>query len=245
MQTLILTDNPFAAALAKELQASYSGLEVYQSPTGSLADLPKLSVKKNLANILARYQLVISIHCKQIFPADLVNQIRCINVHPGLNPYNRGWFPQVFSIINGMPSGVTIHEIDEQLDHGAIICQQEYKIEAWDTSGSAYEKIMALERELVLKHFDSLLRGDYPTTQPEISGNLNLKKDFDQLKEIELDQVGTYGKLINRLRALSHGDFKNAYFFDAAGNKVFVKIVLTLDAGTGSTSELSQRILRA
>jgi dTDP-4-amino-4,6-dideoxyglucose formyltransferase len=228
MQTLILTDNPFAAALAKELQTSYGGIDIYQSHNGGLPELPRLSVKKNLDDILARYQLVISIHCKQLFPAKLVNQVRCINVHPGLNPFNRGWFPQVFSIINGLPAGVTIHEIDELLDHGAIICQQAYKIEAWDTSGSAYEKIMALERELVLAHFGSILRGDYQAIQPELSGNLNLKKDFDKLKEIELNQVGSYRDLINRLRALTHGNFDNAYFYDDSGNKIYIKIALNL-----------------
>jgi dTDP-4-amino-4,6-dideoxyglucose formyltransferase len=229
MLTLILTDNPFAADLAKELKDSYGGIEIYQSPNGGLADVPHLSVKKSVNDILARYQLVISIHCKQLFPPTLVNQVRCINVHPGLNPYNRGWFPQVFSIINGLPSGVTIHEIDEQLDHGAIICQQEYKIESWDTSGSAYEKIMALERLLVLKHFKSLLSGDYQAKLPKTTGNLNLKKDFDALREIDLKHIGSYGDLINRLRALTHGSFNNAFFIDDAGRKVFIKVTLNPD----------------
>lgn len=226
MLTLILTDNPFAAELARELKDSYGDIEIYQSPNGGLPDLPKLSVKKSVSDIVARYQLVISIHCKQLFPPEMVNQVRCINVHPGLNPHNRGWFPQVFSIINGLPTGVTIHEINEQLDDGAIICQQEYEIESWDTSGSAYEKIMALERRLVLKHFQLLLSGDYQAKPPETAGNLNHKKDFDALREIDLNHTGSYCDLINRLRALTHGNFNNAYFIDDAGRKVFIKVTL-------------------
>ncbi|NJR44011.1 hypothetical protein HC761_00620, partial [bacterium] len=148
----------------------------------------------------------------------------------GLNPYNRGWFPQVFSIINGLPSGVTIHEIDEELDHGAIITQRQYQIESWDTSGSAYEKIMQIERELVLEWFESIRAHRYQVTQPE-PGNLNLKRDFDKLRHIDLDEKGSFAQLINRLRALTHGSFKNAYFFDPEGNKVFVRIQLERDSG--------------
>lgn len=46
------------------------------------------------------YDLFFSMHCKQIFPNELVLNHRCINIHPGYNPYNRGWYPHVFSIIN-------------------------------------------------------------------------------------------------------------------------------------------------
>lgn len=37
-----------------------------------------------------QYDIFFSLHCKQLFPDELVNNYRCINVHPGLNPYNRG-----------------------------------------------------------------------------------------------------------------------------------------------------------
>jgi methionyl-tRNA formyltransferase len=176
--------------------------------------------------VISTYGLVLSIHCKQIFPKELVRGIRCVNIHPGLNPYNRGWFPQVFSIINGLPSGVTIHEIDEELDHGPIITQREYKIESWDTSGSAYAKIMALERELVLEWFTAIRDRKYKATPPRHEGNLNLKRDFDKLRQIDLNQQGTFGAFINRLRALTHDDFRNAYFIDTSGVRVFVRINL-------------------
>jgi len=74
----------------------------------------------NVKFILENYDLVLSIHCKQLFPPILVENVKCINVHPGYNPINRGWFPQVFSIINDLPIGATIHEIDNELDNGKI-----------------------------------------------------------------------------------------------------------------------------
>jgi len=225
-KTLILTDNSFACDLAFELNRLHGDIDVYQSPNGPLKDIPRLDVRKQTAMMISDYSLVLSIHCKQIFPKLLVSAVRCVNVHPGLNPYNRGWFPQVFSIINGLPSGVTIHEIDEELDHGLIIAQREYKIDAWDTSGSAYAKIMAIERDLVLSHFLSIRDRNYQAVAPCEEGNLNFKKDFDRLKCLDLSEYGTFGEFINRLRALTHGDFQNAYFVDASGTKVFVRISL-------------------
>ncbi|MEK7257949.1 MAG: methionyl-tRNA formyltransferase, partial [Bacteroidota bacterium] len=69
------------------------------------SDFSPINVKSEWQNIACNYDLVISLHCKQLFPPDLVKGVRCVNVHPGLNPHNRGWFPQVFSILNGLPCG--------------------------------------------------------------------------------------------------------------------------------------------
>ena len=132
---------------------------------------------------------------------------------------------QVFSIINGLPAGVTIHEIDEKLDHGPIIVQKEYKIEPWDTSGSAYAKIMEIEKELVLEHFPSIMEGTYQAIPPVNEGNINYKKDFEQLKFLDLNEVGTFRDFLNRLRALSHNDYRNAYFIDQSGSKIFVRVI--------------------
>lgn len=182
-----------------------------------------LNVKKETTKIIAEFQLLISLHCKQIFPPELVNGIKCINVHPGLNPYNRGWFPQVFSIINGLPAGATIHEIDEELDHGPVIAQKEIKIEETDTSNTAYLKIQNLEIELLKEHLLSILNNTYTSTTTT-EGNVNLKKDFDELCKLDLNSTGTLKEHLNLLRALSHDNYPNAWFLDNNGEKIFVSV---------------------
>lgn len=77
-----------------------------------------LKDETSVTKIIASADIVFSLHCKQIFPQSLVEAVTCINVHPGYNPYNRGWYPQVFSIMNGLPAGVTIHKMDDKVDHG-------------------------------------------------------------------------------------------------------------------------------
>ena len=83
-------------------------IEIFCSPKGS--SLFNLEISNGAIRVLdldvlddewmRHYKVGISAHCKQIFPAKLVENVRCYNIHPGYNPYNRGWFPQVFSIIN-------------------------------------------------------------------------------------------------------------------------------------------------
>ncbi len=189
-----------------------------------------LNIRQESASIIENYDLVISLHCKQLFPAGLVNSVRCINVHPGLNPYNRGWFPQVFSILNHLPAGATIHEIDEELDHGPVICQKEVRIEDHDTSLSAYDKILAAELELLDTHLLSIVQDNYSTTTVA-EGNINLKSDFNKLCALDLSNVDTLKNHIDLLRALSHGDYLNAYFLDENNKKVYLKIEIKPDAG--------------
>lgn len=181
-----------------------------------------INIKTDWKNFCS-FNLILSLHCKQIFPAELTTTVKCINIHPGLNPYNRGWFPQVFSIINKLPAGATIHEIDEQLDHGNIIAQQTVKIESYDTSLTAYNKIIDAEFFLLENHIDAILSGSYVSATPYAEGNLNLKRDFTELCKINLDKKVSYREVLDHLRALSHGDYKNA-FYEEDGRKIYVSI---------------------
>lgn len=185
-----------------------------------------LRLKEQTEDFFRSYDLFLSLHSKQLFPAALVENHLCINVHPGLNPYNRGWFPQVFSILNGLPIGVTIHKMDAELDHGPILWQEALELRAEDTSKDVYDRILAKELELLDKHLPDLLAGNYTLTPMSHEGNINYKADFDALCEIRRDEPATYGQVIDRLRALTHAPYENAYFVDSDGKKVYVGITL-------------------
>ncbi|WP_215397969.1 dTDP-4-amino-4,6-dideoxyglucose formyltransferase [Rheinheimera oceanensis] len=188
--------------------------------------LTSVNVKSEatVADIIEHYSLVISAHCKQIFPEKLVNNVRCINIHPGLNPHNRGWFPQVFAIINKKPVGCTIHLMNEEIDDGAILFQKEVPIFDWDTSLNVYERVQQAEMELLDLHFCDLVFGRYEQKVLEEKGNYNGISDFKALCNLDLNQVGTLREHIDLLRALSHGEFKNAYFTINEGKKVFLSL---------------------
>jgi methionyl-tRNA formyltransferase len=184
-------------------------------------------IKSEYVKLSVQYDLIISAHCKQIFPAALVNSTKCINIHPGYNPYNRGWYPQVFAIINGSPLGATIHEIDESIDHGKIIDRERVVLKSSDTSLTAYNRVQAKEFELLERNIQDILTGAYKTIAPEIEGNVNSKNDFNNLCEIDLEENLTFKQAIDRLRSLTHPPFKNAYFIDPeTKQKIWVEIRL-------------------
>ncbi|SDX79026.1 dTDP-4-amino-4,6-dideoxyglucose formyltransferase [Salimicrobium album] len=189
-------------------------------------EFKEIDIKKEAEWIVNNFDLVISLHSKQIFPEDIVNNVRCINVHPGFNPYNRGWYPQVFSIINDLPVGVTIHEMDSAVDHGPIILQEKVEIDQDETSLDVYEKIVGKEIELLALHFERIIENNYETYSPDSEGNVNWKKDFNKLCEIPLQEKATYEEVIKHLRALTHGNYKNAYFINNNGEKIYISVSL-------------------
>ncbi len=176
--------------------------------------------------ILDDFDLVFSVHCKQIFPAGLVNRLECVNLHPGFNPFNKGWYPQVFSILNNQTAGATLHVMTEDVDGGPIISQKKIDVELIDTSLTLYKKIQQAEIHLLTEHIASILSGKFEATTCLEQGNFNHKSDFNRLCSLNLDAVGTLREHINLLRALSHPPFDNAFYSADSGKKVYVRIDL-------------------
>lgn len=210
----------------------------YSSKNNSSASLVERKCKPidlksdaDLNYLFGNFQIAISAHCKQIFPVSLVTSMTCINIHPGLNPFNRGWYPQVFSIINSLPAGVTIHVIDEQIDHGPIIYQEAVEIDPADTSLDVYEKLIRCEERLIEKYLPNLVALNFETVTPKSEGNYNSIKDFKQLCRLDLNRVASLEEHINLLRALTHGEFRNA-FFEKDGQRIYVRLCLSKNEGT-------------
>jgi dTDP-4-amino-4,6-dideoxyglucose formyltransferase len=236
---LVITDNFFLCtefiSVLKELGitmkfdfaiSKYSSLTAFKkiSPEIFVLDLKD---DNDVQRLLMKYDLVFSVHSKQLFPARMVNGVKCINIHPGYNPINRGWYPQVFAIIQKKPVGATIHEIDEQLDHGRIIARDFVAQYSWDTSATLYNRILQKEIELLKLHLISILNNAYTSFAPEEEGTLALKKDFNSLLQLDTSQQMTLGEAINLLRGLTHEPYSNAYFISPGGEKIFVSLKLS------------------
>ena len=72
-----------------------------------------------------------------IIPQDLIDVFPhgILNIHPSLLPLSRGPTPVQTAILNGDKiTGISIIKIDEQMDHGPIIYQEEYNIAPDDYS---------------------------------------------------------------------------------------------------------------
>jgi len=126
--------------------------------------------------------IIITCAYGQIIPKIILDfpQLGCINVHASLLPNLRGGAPIHKALIDGYDkTGITIMYMDEKMDTGDIISQEEYFIKDSDNVGNLHEKLSAIGASLLLK------------TLPSIINNTNLRIKQD-------DAMATYAYNIKR-----------------------------------------------
>lgn len=150
----------------------------------------------------------------------------CLNVHPALLPYNRGAYPNVWSIIDGTPAGVTLHYVDEGVDTGDIAAQKEVTIEPIDTGATLYAKLEEESMQLLSAIWPKIVSGKVTRRpQPRSGGSLHRTKDVDAVDEILLEKEYKARDLLNILRARTFPPYSGAYLLDQ-GRKVFLSLQL-------------------
>ena len=155
----------------------------------------------------------------------------CVNVHPSMLPKYRGSAPIQWAILNGdKTTGVTIMYLNEQMDAGDIISQQEVNIGEDETTGELWNRLSTIGSDLLLESVKEIENGTVTRThQPEeftIAPMLDKEMSKIDWKEKESYQIknlvrglnpimGTYsflnGKKVKfwRVQNLSKEEFNN------------------------------------
>ena len=105
-------------------------------------------------NIVSKYGLLI--------PESILSSAKygSINDHASLLPKYRGATPIQTALINGdTETGVTIMQMDKDLDHGAILSQQIITILPNDTCAELSERLAPIEAELLIKTVADFVEG--------------------------------------------------------------------------------------
>lgn len=151
----------------------------------------------------------------------------CINIHPALLPYNRGAYPNVWSIVDRTPAGVTIHQIDEGIDTGRILVQREVPLEPFDTGESVYRNLESTAIALFRESWGSIRDGIItPSPQDFAEGSYHRSRDVDAIDCINLDRSYDARTLIDILRARTFPPYNGAYFIHE-GRKIYLRLELT------------------
>ncbi|MDI6777210.1 MAG: methionyl-tRNA formyltransferase [Syntrophales bacterium] len=98
----------------------------------------------------------------QILPGEIIGtpEMGCINVHPSLLPKYRGAAPINWALIQGgEKTGVTIILMDEGLDSGDILLQEETLIGTEETFGELHDRLSEMGAELLLKTIGTIVEG--------------------------------------------------------------------------------------
>ena len=101
----------------------------------------------------------------KIIPKDILDipKFGCINVHPSILPKYRGPAPIQWAILNGDDkTGVTTMYLDEGMDSGDIILQEETKIDRDETSGELWDRLSKVGANLLVKTLEQIEKGTAP-----------------------------------------------------------------------------------
>ncbi len=163
----------------------------------------------------------------------------CINVHPSLLPWNRGAYPNVWSIVDHTPAGATIHVMDERLDTGPILRQRQVAVYATDTGYSLYWRTAHAALELFADVWPAIREGRVrPLPQPP-GGSSHRLRDVEAVDEIDLERRYTARELIDLLRARTFPPHAGAYF-RAGGRRIYLRLELEEEEGSALWTDLDQ-----
>jgi methionyl-tRNA formyltransferase len=156
------------------------GQKIQQSPIKKYASDQNLSILQpsnlkseefiaHLKSLNANLYIVVAF---RMLPKDVwqLPKYGTFNLHASLLPNYRGAAPINWVLINGeTKTGVTTFFIDEKIDTGSIILQEEVLIGEHETLGQLHDKLMEVGSQLVVKTAQQIEKETVKTVkQPEI-----------------------------------------------------------------------------
>jgi len=158
-----------------------------------------------------------------------VFKVGCINLHTAYLPWNRGWYTNVWPILDGSPAGMTIHFIDPGVDTGDLIAQRLVPVGPTDTGGSLHRKITSGMVDFFKETWPLIRKGEYSRTpQDHARATHHRRADLAALDLIHLDEDYPAGELLNLLRARTYPPYPAAYFVENE-QRVYVRVGFITD----------------
>ena len=147
--------------------------------------------------------IIITCAYGQIIPKELLDYPKygCINIHASLLPKLRGGAPIHKAIIDGYDkTGVTIMYMDEKMESGDIIYQEEIKIEDDDNVGTLFDKLSVLGSNMIIKVLPDIINNNITRTkqdESEVTYAYNITRE-----EEKIDFNKTTKEVFNKIRGL-------------------------------------------
>lgn len=140
----------------------------------------------------------------QIIPKDILDipPLGCLNVHPSLLPRYRGAAPINWSLINGdTATGVTIMLMDEGMDTGDILLQEETEIDPQEIYDDLHDRLSILGARLLLKAIEDRSAGKSTPLRQDSSKATYAPRLTKDMEHINWESGAD--SLVNLIRGLS------------------------------------------
>lgn len=129
---------------------------------------------------------------------------RLINLHISYLPWNRGSDPNLWSIVQNTPAGVTVHVIDEGIDTGPILVQRRLEHEAGDTLATSYWRLRHAIDALFIESWPAIRDGRITPTLQNGPGTVHRTRDKEPIMALLPDGWDTPHDEVRRI-AVDHG----------------------------------------
>lgn len=160
---LVISDNKKAFALTRALRAGIPTVTFDPQAFVTRQEMDRAMIKELRTFhvdfvVLAGYMRILS----PVFVKAFHNKI--LNIHPSLLPSFKGAHAIKDAFDYGVRStGVTVHLVDEKVDHGPILAQEALSIRAKDTLQTLEARIHRTEHKMYPKIIDLFAKGKIST----------------------------------------------------------------------------------
>ncbi len=160
-------------------------------------DIKLIQESKPTLAILASYGAVI--------PEKIIKSIKngIINIHPSLLPKYKGPSPIQYTLLNSdTQTGVTLIKLDNEIDHGNILSQTNYKLKGDETTKDLLDILFLQGAEMVEDLIIKLENGENLIETPQNHSRESWSYKIEKKDgEINMSSILDTGKLKNMIRA--------------------------------------------
>jgi methionyl-tRNA formyltransferase len=143
------------------------------------------SKKLNYIDI-QNYDFLVSFGYRYIVNKEILDHLtgKAINFHMSYLPWNKGADPNLWSILEDTPKGVTIHQMDYDLDTGQILYQEEISFDEDDTLKSSYEKLQTELVELFKTNWENIKNKKVTPKKQKGKGSYHKSSDKNSYQKL-------------------------------------------------------------
>lgn len=180
----------------------------------------------------------------RILPPEILNlpEKGSINLHASLLPKYRGAAPIHWAIMNGEEkTGCTVFFLDENVDTGNIIKQQETPIGPNETTGDVYQRLKKMGSKLLLEAVDQIDRDSYELQKQDHDEATPAPKLFTEDCKIEFNKKAE--DVHNKIRGLSPFPTAWAVLDDLKFNMYRSEVGPSIDLASGRLQMYNNELL--
>ncbi len=145
---------------------SFSVEHIIRKKNIRIFNIKNINSKESLEYLKSlNIDIIFSIAASQIFKKGILElpRLGCFNIHTAKLPKNRGMMPNFWSLYNydiDPVSAVTIHKMNENLDDGEILLQEEFHLNRSESLDSLIKRTKKLSAEVFLKAIELISKGE-------------------------------------------------------------------------------------